>query len=281
LFAFVLATRIPFAIDVLRERGELFHIVDDSIRNDYTLKVVNKSQIPMSFNLSVLDSGPGDGSSATLKLSIDPRIEVPAGDVLTVPLSLTASRAGIERNITNIKLQLCELAGERCVEGETRFIAPPAGATSSRDKTTTGIPDQVTVGAASSRDKITKGTPNQGAVGAASSRDKTTEGTPNQGMVGAASSRDKTTEGIPNQGTVGAASSRDKTTEEIPNQSRVGAPLTTSPNVRKIADFINHPESHRAAGSNNLSNRHMGLTKSPQHQKKHGRQWPTAIEAAA
>ncbi|NNF17691.1 MAG: cytochrome c oxidase accessory protein CcoG, partial [Gammaproteobacteria bacterium] len=147
LFAFVLATRIPFAIDVLRERGELFHIVDDSIRNDYTLKVVNKSQIPMSFNLSVLDTGPGSGSSATLKLSIDPRIEVPAGDVLTMPLSLTSLRADIDRNITNIKLRLCEFAGERCVEGETRFIAPPAGATSSRDKTTEEIPNQSRVGA--------------------------------------------------------------------------------------------------------------------------------------
>ncbi len=47
--------RSLFGIDVIRDRGELFHVDRDAIRNDYTLKIVNKTQRPQTYALALAD----------------------------------------------------------------------------------------------------------------------------------------------------------------------------------------------------------------------------------
>ncbi|WP_100639639.1 cytochrome c oxidase accessory protein CcoG [Marinobacter salexigens] len=51
---FVIATRVPAQLDVLRDRGALFNFNGEGrIENSYTLKIVNMSEVPQTFNLSV------------------------------------------------------------------------------------------------------------------------------------------------------------------------------------------------------------------------------------
>ena len=52
-FTIALFGRNLVGIDVIRDRGELFHADRDAIRNDYTLKVINKTQRPQTLVLSV------------------------------------------------------------------------------------------------------------------------------------------------------------------------------------------------------------------------------------
>ena len=57
-FAAALSMRTPLGLDVIRDRNSLFRILDDGrIENVYTLKILNKSELKRSFDLSV--SGPG------------------------------------------------------------------------------------------------------------------------------------------------------------------------------------------------------------------------------
>jgi cytochrome c oxidase accessory protein FixG len=63
-FGVALALRTPLGLDVIRDRNSLFRILDDGrIENVYTLKILNKSELDRSFDLTV--SGPGN-------LSLDP-----------------------------------------------------------------------------------------------------------------------------------------------------------------------------------------------------------------
>jgi cytochrome c oxidase accessory protein FixG len=57
-FAVALALRTPLGLDVIRDRNSLFRILDDGrIENVYTLKILNKSELSRTFDLTV--SGPG------------------------------------------------------------------------------------------------------------------------------------------------------------------------------------------------------------------------------
>ena len=84
-FAIALVGRDLVGIDVIRDRGELFHADRDAIRNDYTLKIINKTQQPQTLTVSVTPLRPNDPQ---------PRLEGPAtiaanaGDVVSVPVTL-------------------------------------------------------------------------------------------------------------------------------------------------------------------------------------------------
>ncbi len=57
-FAVALSLRTPLGLDVIRDRNSLFRLLDDGqIENVYTLKILNKSELQRSFDISV--SGPG------------------------------------------------------------------------------------------------------------------------------------------------------------------------------------------------------------------------------
>ncbi|CAN0601856.1 unnamed protein product, partial [Ectocarpus sp. 12 AP-2014] len=51
---FVLATRVPAQLDVLRDRGALFNFNGDGrIENTYTLKIANMAEVPHTFSIAV------------------------------------------------------------------------------------------------------------------------------------------------------------------------------------------------------------------------------------
>lgn len=53
-FSYVLLSRTPFKLEIERDRGALYHLtVNDTITNGYTLKLINMSQAPHAYTLSV------------------------------------------------------------------------------------------------------------------------------------------------------------------------------------------------------------------------------------
>lgn len=114
-FAAALFNRSPFAFDVLRDRGELYHQSSAGIRNDYQLKIMNKTQSVDDYEIAVVNPSWVDLTSQE-SVSIEP------GEVVNLALSLRA----LEPATTNaaVDLQVCRRSDNRCVVEETRFLSP-------------------------------------------------------------------------------------------------------------------------------------------------------------
>ena len=118
-FSIALVNRPLFRIDVLRDRGNLYQRVDDEIRNDYALKLINKTQTPQTLRLTV--TAP---QGIEVEVSHDTTIPVPAGDVLNVPVSLTIERDELHAAITPVTFEVCLVGQDRCLKQASRFFAP-------------------------------------------------------------------------------------------------------------------------------------------------------------
>ncbi|MFK8029085.1 MAG: cytochrome c oxidase accessory protein CcoG [Gammaproteobacteria bacterium] len=118
LFTVKLGTRVPFGIDVLRERGELYHLEAGKIRNDYTLKISNKSQSPMKFAVTATANG------EELEHNGEALMLVPVGDVSSIAFSVYRKSEAIESTFSSLTIALCEQTRKQCQSAETRFLAP-------------------------------------------------------------------------------------------------------------------------------------------------------------
>ena len=120
-FTVALFARSLVGIDVIRDRGELFHADRDAIRNDYTLKVINKTQQPKTLALTVTAKGANP----------PPRLEGPAavdaapGEVLTVPVTLAVPPHGLEESPFDVRFEVCD-AERHCDAEKSDFFGPEA-----------------------------------------------------------------------------------------------------------------------------------------------------------
>ena len=83
-FAVGVALRTPLIAEVLRDRNALYRQTDTGIENGYTLKLVNKTAQAQRYVVTLA------GSKEGLVLGDMPAIVVPASDVASVPLTITA-----------------------------------------------------------------------------------------------------------------------------------------------------------------------------------------------
>ena len=123
-FAGMLLTREGFAFDVLRERGQLFQqSANGTVRNDYQLKIMNKTQGQSSYSISV-------DSPSWVKLASSNTITVESGNIENLSLMLTSNQP--LSGSSPVDLSVCSLADDSCVQERTTFFAPssnPPGAT--------------------------------------------------------------------------------------------------------------------------------------------------------
>ncbi len=108
--------RSTLAFDVIRERNVLFHLENNGeVRNDYELKLMNKSQADERYQLAL-------DTPAWLSIKSETIVGVPAGDVTSAELQLTGNPP---EGITNalVEIRICSSTGE-CQTEETRFLAP-------------------------------------------------------------------------------------------------------------------------------------------------------------
>jgi cytochrome c oxidase accessory protein FixG len=115
-----LYTRVPFDVDVMRDRNHLYREVGRGIiENVYTLRLINMSEGRHQYSVDF--SGlPG----ATLLMDI-PAIEIPAGEVLDVPVRLRMAEDEIRARSTEVHfiVQSTDDPSIRYVE-EGRFLGP-------------------------------------------------------------------------------------------------------------------------------------------------------------
>ncbi len=115
-FTFALFNRHSFAFDVLRERGQLYTTSSSgAVQNDYQLKIMNKSQTPAAFAISLVSPGHVEMTSATT-------IGIAAGDIENLSLQLVSESAA--PGSTPVELKVCRET--ECVVETTTFFAPGA-----------------------------------------------------------------------------------------------------------------------------------------------------------
>ena len=113
-----LATRIPLLVDVIRDRGELYReTANASIENSYQVKIMNKTEAPRGFQLSLVDP-PG------LRIVGATQVQVPAGAIINLPVTLEA-QAGAFKGMQRIRLRVTA-TDDPLVERieDSRFFAP-------------------------------------------------------------------------------------------------------------------------------------------------------------
>ncbi len=125
-FTYVVVSRVPLELDVLRERNQLYRETSSGdIENLYRLRVLNMDQKAHTY--AVVAAGvPG------LTAISDPVIEVAAGEIADVPVRLRAPAASLHKVSTTIEFTLTSTddAGWEVSE-HSRFLAPATVMTNS------------------------------------------------------------------------------------------------------------------------------------------------------
>lgn len=112
------ATRIPLIVDVIRDRGELYRETSEgAIENSYQLKIMNKTEAPRHFVVSLIEP-------AGLRIVGQTEVEVPGGAIKNLALTLEADPGAI-KGMVPMKLRVVAADDPLIERIETnRFFAP-------------------------------------------------------------------------------------------------------------------------------------------------------------
>jgi len=117
-FTTALLNRLPFEVDVLRERGELYQTTaNGEISNQYRLRILNKSQQPLTFTLAI-------ESDLPLTIAELPELNIEPGELMDLPMTLQTVRESISVVSTPVVIELCEAGSDACKEQKTSFLGP-------------------------------------------------------------------------------------------------------------------------------------------------------------
>ena len=118
-FLTAIAMRSPLAVDILRDRGVLYRVLDaEHIQNVYNFKLMNKSKTPQTYSISVSD--------LDARLNYDKTLSVSPGDVGNMPVTLTVKAGELSQPIQSIEFIIStEVMGETIsVNEKSRFFSP-------------------------------------------------------------------------------------------------------------------------------------------------------------
>ncbi|MGF1701854.1 cytochrome c oxidase accessory protein CcoG [Photobacterium makurazakiensis] len=115
LFIYLFASIQPMGLDVLRDRNQLYRINNEGlIENTYTLKILNKTQQPATFTLSV-------SGLEEIEWYGRQTVKVKAGEVFTLPVSLGVDPYVLQAPIADITFTLTR-GDNTQLSTESRFI---------------------------------------------------------------------------------------------------------------------------------------------------------------
>lgn len=119
VIVFVIATRVPAQMDVLRDRGALFSFNGEGrIENSYTLKIVNMSEVPQTFSLSVQGM---DG----IRILTETQVSVDSGENRSLPTVVDVPPESIPQSNNEIIFHAqSETDASLKLETESRFVGP-------------------------------------------------------------------------------------------------------------------------------------------------------------
>jgi cytochrome c oxidase accessory protein FixG len=117
-----LAVRVPFDVDVMRDRKQLYREVGgDQVENIYTLRLLNMSEEPHQYSIRFESELPAE-------LFIDREdVEVAAGEVRDIPVRLRVPADAIRARSTRVDfiVEATDDPSIRAVE-DARFLGPQA-----------------------------------------------------------------------------------------------------------------------------------------------------------
>ncbi|MBK1871888.1 MULTISPECIES: cytochrome c oxidase accessory protein CcoG [unclassified Marinobacter] len=116
---FVIATRVPAQLDVLRDRGALFSFNGEGrIENSYTLKIVNMSEVPQTFKLSVK-------GLEGVRILTQTQVSVASGENRSLPTVVDVPPESIPQSNNEIIFHAqSETDASLKLETESRFVGP-------------------------------------------------------------------------------------------------------------------------------------------------------------
>ena len=113
-FLIAVFLRAPLAIDIMRDRGDLYsEAADGSILNNYQLVLMNKTQQPTELRISVKDT-------PNIALTSKSSVAVAGGEVVNIPMQLQAPAA--TKAMSDVTITVCQPSPGSCVSETTRFI---------------------------------------------------------------------------------------------------------------------------------------------------------------
>ncbi|KLV03233.1 4Fe-4S ferredoxin [Photobacterium aquae] len=117
LFFYLLAAIQPMGLDVLRDRNQLFKVNSEGlIENTYTLKILNKTQHPEHYRLSV------EGLEEIEWYGPD-KANLAPGEILALPVSLGVDPYLLNAPVADIRFTLTRIRDGASITTESRFIS--------------------------------------------------------------------------------------------------------------------------------------------------------------
>jgi cytochrome c oxidase accessory protein FixG len=125
IMLYTLATRSSMGISALHERSPLFVTLSDgSVRNDYTVRFLNKAGVPRSFTLEVLGL-PGSSIHASgIELGADGKLVAEVGPDQTreIRVSVQVPAAKLPRDPTDIEFRAAAIATGQTAAVRDHFV---------------------------------------------------------------------------------------------------------------------------------------------------------------
>ena len=120
-FSYLVASRVPLQLDVIRDRNQLYRETGDQIENVYTLKVLNMDNHPHQYRISIN----GEGIEHMRLIADQNPVSVNAGTVLDVPVRVRVDEEHLEHRSSRIRFIITDLHNPdlEVTEG-ARFLGP-------------------------------------------------------------------------------------------------------------------------------------------------------------
>jgi polyferredoxin len=118
--AYGLLTRVPLEVDILRDRNALYNETDAGlVENVYNLKVINKSDQPQVYRISV------SGIDGLKLIGLDDSIPVDSGSIKDVPMRIRVDPVNLESASSRITFHIESQNNPDIRLDETaRFLGP-------------------------------------------------------------------------------------------------------------------------------------------------------------
>ena len=119
IFSISVLTRVPLALDVIRDRNQLYRETHGLIENVYTLKVINMDKQQHYYSLSVHGLEGLELETETDEISVDP------GEVLDYPVRVLVDEDLLEKRSTDIYFRLVSKQDSQLeVEEHAKLLGP-------------------------------------------------------------------------------------------------------------------------------------------------------------
>ena len=118
LFAYVIVSRTPLELDIIRDRNQLYgHTPDGLVDNTYTLSILNMGQTPQEYQISA-------NAEVQLQFLGNTTVSIEPGDLRNLPVRIAIDPAYLPNVNIPVEFEVCSADGRVSVSEETRFIGP-------------------------------------------------------------------------------------------------------------------------------------------------------------